>query len=58
MELLDDLLRRHTDGADKQLRLFLNDDVDQLVKLALGVVVVGLSSIRSKRGNEQIDSES
>jgi hypothetical protein len=34
-----DVLGRHTDSGYEELGAFLNDDIDQLVKLALGVVV-------------------
>lgn len=39
VELLDDSLGGNTDGGDEELGAALDDDVDELVKLALGVVV-------------------
>jgi hypothetical protein len=36
---VDDLLGGDTDGGDEQLGTGLNDDVDELVQLALGVIV-------------------
>lgn len=42
VQLLDDGLGRDTDGADEESGTALDDDVDEFVKLALGVVVAGL----------------
>lgn len=39
VQLLDDGLGRHADGADEQLGAGLDDDVDEAIELALGVVV-------------------
>lgn len=39
VQSLDDGLGGHTDGANEQLSAGLDDDVDQAIKLALGVVV-------------------
>lgn len=39
MELLDNGLGGDTDGADEQLGAALDDDVDEFIELALGVVV-------------------
>lgn len=39
MELVDDCLWWHPDSGDEELSTGVNDDVDELVKLALGVVV-------------------
>jgi len=39
VQTLDDSLGRNTDGGDEELRAALDDDVDELVKLALGVVI-------------------
>jgi hypothetical protein len=41
VQLLDDGFGRDADGADKELRARVDDDVDELVELALGVVVAG-----------------
>ena len=40
MKLFHNFCRRDTDGANKQLRFLLDDDVDEIVKLAFGVVVL------------------
>lgn len=39
VELLDDSLRGNTDGGNEELSTALDDDIDELVELALGVVV-------------------
>lgn len=39
VQLLDDVLGGHADGADEQLGAGLDDDVDEAIKLALGVVI-------------------
>lgn len=39
VELVHDGLGGHADGGDEDLGLLLNDDVDELVELALGVVI-------------------
>lgn len=44
METLDDVLGRDTDGADKELCAFLDNDGDELVELALGVVIAATVS--------------
>ncbi len=41
VEALDDGLGGNTDGRDEELGAALDDDVDELVELALGVVVAG-----------------
>lgn len=43
MQLLNDLLGRHADGADEETGALVDDDIDELVELAAGVVIVGLS---------------
>ena len=40
MELVDDVLRWHTNSTNEQPRLFLDDHVDELAQLALGVVIL------------------
>jgi hypothetical protein len=57
VELVDDVLGGNTDGADKELGALLDDNVDELVKLALGVVVVGLTSRTTDLGDEKVDTE-
>jgi len=49
--------RRYTDGAYEELCLLLDDDGDEVVQQALGVVVIGLSRSRTKRRDEEIDAE-
>ena len=44
VHLVDDVLGRNTDGAYEQGCLALDDHVYELIKLSLGVVVVGLAS--------------
>lgn len=39
VQTVDDSLGGNTDGGDEELRAALDDDVDELVKLALGIVV-------------------
>ncbi len=39
VKLVHDVLRRYADGGDEELGAGLNDDVDKLVELSLGVVV-------------------
>jgi hypothetical protein len=57
VQLLDNLLGRYTYSAHKQLGLFLDDDINQLVQVALGVVIVGLAGSGSKGGEEKVDAE-
>lgn len=57
MELVDNSLGRHTDGRDKELGALLDNDIDQLVELTLGVIVVGLASATANLGKKQVDTE-
>lgn len=41
VELLDDRLGGNTDSGDEELGAAVDDDVNELVELALGVVVAG-----------------
>jgi hypothetical protein len=41
VQFLDDGFGRNADGADEELGAAVDDDVDELVELALGVVVAG-----------------
>ena len=41
VKLVDDGLGGHADGGDEELAAGLDDDVDELVELALGVVIAG-----------------
>lgn len=47
MELLDDSLGWDTDSADKEARSTLDDDIDQLAELSLGVIVAIFRLIKS-----------
>lgn len=57
VQALDDVSGRHTDGRDKQRDLLFNDDINQLVQLALGVVVVGLAGVAADLGQQQVDAK-
>lgn len=57
LQLLDDMSGGDTDGGDEQLGAGLDDNVDELIELALGVVVVGLSGVATNLGQKQIDTE-
>lgn len=57
VKLLHDLFGWDTNSADKQFCLFFNDYIDQFIEFTLGVVVVRLSGVGPKRGDEQIDTE-
>jgi hypothetical protein len=41
VQLVDDSPGRDADGGDEELGAGLDDDVDELAQLALGVVVAG-----------------
>jgi hypothetical protein len=43
--------------AYEQLGLLLDDDIDELVKVTFGVVVVGLPGSRGQGGDEQIHTK-
>ena len=57
MQSLDDGLGRHADGANEELGALLDDDADELVEVAFGVVVVGLSRGRTQGRDQEINSE-
>lgn len=40
MQLIDYLLRRHPDGTNKKSGFALDDDINQLRKLTIGVVIL------------------
>jgi hypothetical protein len=40
VQFVDDILRRDTDGTDKELDLLLDDDIDELRQLSLRVVIL------------------
>lgn len=41
MEALDDMLGRYTDGRDKEFGAAVDDDADEFVEFAFGIVVAG-----------------
>lgn len=57
MELLNGVLGRNTDGRDEELGALVDNDVEKLVELAAGVVVVGLTGGTADRGEEKVDTE-
>lgn len=57
VELVNDSLGGNTDGRDEELSALLDDNVDELVELTLGVIVVGLASAAADLGKEQINTE-
>ncbi len=57
MELLDHVSGRNTDSGDEELCTRLDDNVDQLGKLTLGVIGVGLTSTTADLGEEKINTE-
>jgi len=57
METVDHGLGWDTDGRDEEAGARLDDDVDELVELALGVVVVGLSCAAADLGKQEVNTE-
>jgi hypothetical protein len=57
VEFLNDLFRWYTDGTDKQLCLFFDDNIDKIVEFTFGVIVVCLSGVRAKGREKQVDPE-
>lgn len=54
MQLVDDVSRRDADGGDEELRPASDDDVDQFVERAFGVVkLVGAGAVREQRHMSQ-----
>lgn len=51
VELIDDFLGWDTDSTDKQLCLFLDNDINEFIEFTLGVVVVCLSCVGSEGGD-------
>jgi len=54
---LDDVHVGHADGADEEGGAFVDDDVDQLVQLAVCVVVVCFAGGRREGGEGEVDAE-
>jgi hypothetical protein len=57
VKLVYDGLRGNTDGGDEKLCTRFDDDVDELVQLASGVVVVGGTRAPADFGKEKIDTK-
>lgn len=47
VETVDNFLGRNTDRSYKESSLLGNNDIDQLLQLSSGVILVGLSSVLS-----------
>lgn len=47
VQAVNDVLGRHTDGRDEKLGALGNDDVNQLIELALGVIVAMVKRSRN-----------
>jgi len=48
---------RHSYGTNEKPRFSLNDDINQLRQLAVGVICVGLARVASDLREKKIDSE-
>jgi hypothetical protein len=57
VEFVYDFFGWDTDCANEKLGLFLDNDIDKFIEFTFGIIVVCLSSIGSKGGDQQIDSE-
>lgn len=57
VQAVDDGLGRDADGADEEAGAALDGDVDELVQLAVGVVVVGLAGAAADLGQGEVDAE-
>ena len=57
VQFVHNLLRRYTHCTHKQLGLFFNDDIDEIVEIAFGVIIIGLAGCRAKRREEEVDAE-
>ena len=58
VQLVYDLLRGDTDRTDEELGALFDDDIDELVEVSLGVVIVSLASVRAEGRDQEIDTES
>lgn len=43
VQFLDSLFGWHSNSTDKELGLFLNDDINEIIKLAFGIIIVGFT---------------
>lgn len=57
MQTLDNLGWAHANGADKDLGLLRNDNVNELAQVAVGVVIVGLARTVANLGDGQVDTK-
>lgn len=57
VETLDHMRGRHTNGAHKELRPVVDDHVDELVELAVCVVVVCLAGVAADLWEGEVDAE-
>ena len=57
MKTLNCSIWRHSDGADEELRTVLDRYFDQLVELAMGVIVVCPACGAADLGKSEVDTE-
>jgi hypothetical protein len=57
VQLVDRPARRHADGRDEQLGTRLDDNIDQLRQLAIGIVAIGLACTAANLRQQQIDAK-
>lgn len=57
VETVNGRLGRNTDSGDEELGALLNDDGEEVVELAVGVVFVGLAGRAADLGEEEVDTE-
>ena len=57
MEALDSAFGGHADGGDEDLGAVLDRDFDELVELAVGVVVVGFAGGAADLWEGEVDAE-
>lgn len=57
MQLVNSPFGRNTDGRHEKLGAALDDNVNQLRELALGVVGVGLARVATDLGEQKVDTE-
>src|SRR5699024_3243439 len=57
MELVDDTLRREPNCTDEQLCAALNGNVDKLIELAVGIVMIRLPRVSTDLWDREINAE-
>lgn len=57
MKLVDGLLRGYANSADEERSFLLDDDIDELGKLALCIVIICLPSIASNLRDKEVNTE-